>query len=340
MSKTWAKQSDIAKEAGVSIATVDRVINGRAGVSVVTTKRIWDTIDKIQGGVEHQKPIKIDVILPNENCSFLNHLSDSVDDFGGRYAREGVTIKRHHVKSYDPRSLADSLDKISTKTDGIAVIPMEDPFVRESIMNVCNKGIPVVTMLSSFNSQRTLGHIGPNNRAAGRTSAHLISMMTAGKTGKVAIFKGSQSYKYVDYQDRELGFVSAIKEYGPKLDVINGFEDIDDQEEAYEKAYEVISNNKDLIGIYSISGGTRSISRALYDLEKRDNIIWIGHELSVRSRELLLDGTMNAVINQEVSKEAENALHLLINYHRKNGTQAIMRPEEIKIDIFLRDNLP
>jgi len=338
VAKVWAKQSDIAEKAGVSIATVDRVINGRSGVSISTAKRIWDAVDELQGSLNPHKPLKFDVILPDGSGSFLNHLADNVIGLSDGYKREGITIKCHRVRSFDPKSLAALLDKVSKKTDGIAVMPMEDPFVRESIKNICNRDIPVVTMVSSFNSQRTIGHVGPNNRAAGRTSAHLISMMANNKAGSVAVFKGSQSFIYSDHQERELGFISALRDYSPNLEVIRNLETLDRYEEAYKKAIEIVEEYKDLVAIYSVGSGTRGIGRALRDLKKEKEIIWVGHELTSYSREFLLDGTMNAVINQEASKEAQDALKILTNYHRGNESSSL--PEEIKVDIFLRDNLP
>lgn len=339
MSKTWAKQSDIAEKAGVSIATVDRVINGRSGVTVHTANRIWKAVDEIQGDIIPHIPLKFDVILPDGSGTFLNHLADSVNSLSDAYIREGITIKCHRVKSFDPKSLAVLLDDVSTKTNGIAVMPMEDPFVRESIRNISkNKDIPIVTMVSSFNSQGTIGHVGPNNRAAGRTSAHLISMMTNQTTGKVAILKGSQSLIYSDHQERELGFISALREYNPNLEVMNNLETLDRQEEAYKITHKIICENKDLVAIYSVGSGIRGIGRAMCDLKKDKDIIWVGHELTPYSRELLLDGTMNAVINQEAIKEATYALQILTNYHRGNKDSA--KPEDINVDIFLRENLP
>lgn len=338
VTKTWAKQSDIAEKAGVSIATVDRVINGRSGVSVSTSKRIWESIDEIQGGLTPQKNLSFDVILPDGSGSFLNHLADSVNNLTDAYMREGISIKCHRVKSFDPKSLSTLLDKVSNKTDGIAVMPMEDPFVRESIKNICNQDIPVVTMVSSFNSQRTVGHVGPNNRAAGRTSAHLISMMTNNKAGQVAVFKGSQSLIYSDHQERELGFINALRDYNPNLEVIHNLETLDRNEEAYKKVHQIMEEYPNLVAIYSVGSGTRGIGNALRDLKKEKKIIWIGHELTSYSREFLLDGTMNAVINQEAAKEAHDALQILTNHYR--GDKSSFHPEEVKIDIYLRDNLP
>lgn len=344
MSKVWAKQSDIVREAGVSLATVDRVLNGRSGVNVQTAKKVWEAIDRLQGQDSNNqktthKPLKIDVVLPDGTGSFLNLLAERIAVLGETLLRDGITVRLHRVASFAPQKLADKLRKIGkTSTDGVAVMPLEDPFVREAVNNLCDQGIPVVTLVSSLSTQRTIGHVGPNNRAAGRTAAHLMALNLQKKAGTVGLFKGSHSLIYSDHQERELGFVSALREYAPHLKVSSHWEIQNDHEEAYKHTCELIAADKELVAIYSVGSGLRGIGQALIDSKKQDDIVCIGHDLTDYSRELLLNGTVNALIDQDVAQEAQNALQILIHQHR--GGENYHPPTDIKTDIYLRDNLP
>lgn len=344
MSKVWAKQSDIVREAGVSLATVDRVLNGRSGVNVQTAKKVWAAIDRLQGQdiktqkSEH-KSLKLDVILPDDSGSFLNLLAERIEVLGETLFRDGITVRTHRVASFDPQKLANKLREIGAAgTDGIAVMPLEDPFVREAVNNLCDQGIPVVTLVSSLSTQRTIGHVGPNNRAAGRTAAYLIDLMLKERKGTVALFKGSHSLMYSDHQERELGFVSALHEYAPELKVFSSWEIQNKQEEAYRRTCELVTGNDEIVAIYSVGSGISGIGKALQDCNKQDEIICIGHDLTDYSRELLLSGTVNALINQDVDLEAQNALQFLINQYRSDGNNK--KIAEIKVEVYLRDNLP
>uniref|UniRef100_A0A2A4YTJ0 LacI family transcriptional regulator n=1 Tax=OCS116 cluster bacterium TaxID=2030921 RepID=A0A2A4YTJ0_9PROT len=344
LSKVWAKQSDIVREAGVSLATVDRVLNGRSGVNVQTAKKVWEAIDRLQGQdirtqKTGQKPLKFDVILPDGTGSFLNMLAERIEVLGETLKRDGITVRTHRVASFAPQKLAEKLREIgATDTDGIAVMPLEDPFVREAVNHLCDQGIPIVTLVSSLSTQRTIGHVGPNNRAAGRTAAHLVALNLQGKTGTVGLFKGSHSLIYSDHQERELGFVSALHEYAPNLKVSSHWEIQNDHEEAYKHTRELIANDKNVLAIYSVGSGLRGIGQALIDSKKQHDIVCVGHDLTDYSRELLLNGTVNAVIDQDVDQEAVNALQFLILQHR--GGENSRAPVDIKTDIYLRDNLP
>ena len=82
--KVWAKQADIAKEAGVSLATVDRVLNNRPGVSIRTANKIWKAIEQLQQdsttlpATQHH-PLQLDVILPAGPNTFLNILAEKME---------------------------------------------------------------------------------------------------------------------------------------------------------------------------------------------------------------------------------------------------------------------
>ena len=73
-------------------------------------------------------------------------------------------------------------------------------------------------------------------------------------------------------------------------------------------------------------------------VERAKDVIFVGHELTPHSRRFLMRGTMDAVINQDPGHEARSAARVLMALGSK---QAIVTDQErIRIDIFVRDNLP
>lgn len=343
MAKVWARQSDIAREANVSLATVDRCLNKRPGVSIHTEKRIWEAIERLQSEFSGspalaQVPLTLDIILPAGPNSFLNMLADYAADFGTGLKQEGITVRCHRIEGFAPKILADCIQRLASDSDGIAVMALENPLVREAVNTVSDRGIPVVTLVSNLATQKTIGYVGLNNRAAGRTAAYLVNLNAHPKRGGVALFEGSIELAYSDHQEREFGFTDALREYAPDLKIIGKWATQDNHEEAYDKTRRVLDDNPELVAIYSIGGGVRGIGRALQDSGREQDVICIGHDLTYYTREFLLDGTLNAIINQDPREEAEAALNLLVDYHRKGN---IKNPQvHIKTDVFFRENLP
>ena len=64
----------------------------------------------------------------------------------------------------------------------------------------------------------------------------------------------------------------------------------------------------------------------------------LAHDLSDTNRKALIRGTIDAVINQDPGHEVRSAIRVLIA--KADNVPLIKSQERIRIDIFLRDNLP
>ena len=68
------------------------------------------------------------------------------------------------------------------------------------------------------------------------------------------------------------------------------------------------------------------------------DVVFIAHELTPFSRRHLIRGTIDAIINQDPGHEARSATRLLIA--ERENTPYDAGQERIRIDIFIRDNVP
>ena len=72
--------------------------------------------------------------------------------------------------------------------------------------------------------------------------------------------------------------------------------------------------------------------------QKGREIVTIGHELSDHSRKALENGLFDAVLNQDAGHEVRSAIRVL--KAKADGMPVIAAQERIRIDIFIRNNLP
>ncbi|HYJ99423.1 MAG TPA: LacI family transcriptional regulator, partial [Burkholderiaceae bacterium] len=89
---------------------------------------------------------------------------------------------------------------------------------------------------------------------------------------------------------------------------------------------------------YSIGAGNRGIQAALERNGRAAGIVWICHELTPHARQALLSGVADAVINQDAGHEVRSACRLALA--AVSGERVLHDQERIRIDIFLRDNMP
>jgi LacI family transcriptional regulator len=327
---------DIARESGVSTATVDRVLNNRNGVSERTRSIVLETarrLDYFGAPRTDSDVIRLDFVLPQGTNSFVVNLRSQIERQSA--AQQIVSAHIHDVEGFNPISLAEKLYEIKDHTQGVALIALDHPAVREAIRSLSESGVHVVTLVSDILHVPRTGYVGIDNRAAGRLGGYLLGrFLSSTAPRKVALFAGSLSYR--GHEEREMGFRHMISEEFPHLDVVELREIRDDRRRAYEEATALLSRHPDLAGIYNIGAGNSGIGRAIEEHGREKSIIFIGHELTEDTKKLLLSGRMDAVIDQNPRVEAREAIAMLT--HAVAG-----KPFEYhapRLQVVFKENIP
>ncbi|ACG62746.1 TPA: catabolite control protein A [Streptococcus equi subsp. zooepidemicus] len=83
---------DVAREAGVSMATVSRVVNGNKNVKENTRKKVLEVIDRLDyrpnavaRGLASKKTTTVGVVIPNIANSYFSILAKGIDDIAAMY---------------------------------------------------------------------------------------------------------------------------------------------------------------------------------------------------------------------------------------------------------------
>ena len=334
---------DVARTAGVSLATVDRVLNHRSGVHAETAERVQAAVDllkyrpdRLAARLARGRDHRFRFVLPTGDNAFMQALEKEVLSAAERFADERVQIDIDHVDVFDGDVLADALEKLRGEVDGVAVVALDHPTVREAIDDLTNAGVTVVTLVSDVPRARRAHYVGIDNSAAGRTAASLLGRFLAGRGGKVGLIAGSIALR--DHIERQLGFEQVITRDFPQLQLLPVREGRDDDERVEALATGLLNEHPDVIGIYSAGAGNGGIVAALDKAGRARDVVFIAHELTQFSRRHLIRGTIDAIINQDPGHEARSATRLLMA--EREGIPIYASQERIRIDIFLRENVP
>lgn len=335
---------DVAAEAGVSLATVDRVINGRKGVSATTVQRVNKVIERLDfrrdvfaASLATNREYRFRFILPEvAGNAFMTHLGQQVRIAAHRLADQRVLVSESRYREFDGADLCRVLGGIdSTETMGVAVVAVDTPEVREAIDALVDRGVGVVTLVSDVTPSRRLDCIGINNLAAGRVAASLLGRFLGGRTGSIALVAGFLMLD--DHVARRLGFEQTMRRDFPGLSLLPVVEGRDDSRVSAPLVGGLLDAHPDLIGLYSMGAGNRGVIEALETRGRQREVTVIAHELTPHSRRALISGTFDAVIHQEAADEVENAVQVLKAFiDGRTG----FAPSRVRIDIFVRDNLP
>jgi LacI family transcriptional regulator len=336
VNKSRPKLDEIARLAGVSKATVDRVLNNRSGVQEHTRLHVLKVLAELSGEVGDEarnKPIRLDFVLPGGTNAFIADLAAHLERQQER--RDHVEIVIHRLAGIEPEEIALKLDSLRPVSQGVGLIGLDSPLVREAVRKLIAGGVSVLTLVSDISHVGRISYVGIDNRAAGRLAGYLIGRFLPGARGKVALIAGALAYR--GHEEREMGFRHILQERFPDMEMVAPREIREDPERAYEEVGALLQDYPDLLAIYCIGAGSEGVARALIEHKREKDIVFIGHDLTDDTRRFLLDGVMDAVIDQNARVEARDAVDRLVRAVR--GENDISHTT-VRIQSVFPENIP
>lgn len=335
--------NDIARVAGVSLATVDRVLNDRPGVRNATIEKVRNAINELgyvrdtaAANLARRRIYNLMFVLPQTQNEFVVALKSQIGDHALKGVNERTRISVTSVAPFDPEELVRVLDQIDpAETDGVAVFGPETPSVRDAVKRLRDRGVAVLALVSDLPSSDRDHFVGIDNISAGRTAAQLMGRFVRGP-GKILVITGSRLAR--DHLERRQGFDLVMSEDFPDLEVIASIEGRDDPSLIYGMLPQIFESYPDLRGVYSSAAGNAGLIQYLSEHKPTDNFVVIAHELTPMSRRALQDGTFDALINQDTGHLVRSAVRVL----RATADNVPFNPaqERIRIDIYLKENIP
>jgi LacI family transcriptional regulator len=334
---------DIAREAGVSLATVDRVLHNRPGVRPDTMRRVKEAIARnafqphvAAAELARGRARRFAFVMPSGPNPFMQQIESYLGEMSAWLSARRLAVEMVATDVFDGPVLAASLEGLVGDYDGVAVVALDHPGVRAAINDLVDGGTKVVTLVSDVPSSRRHHYIGIDNIAAGRTAGALVGRLGGPRKGKVAIVAGSQGLR--DHAERIFGFNQVMVSEFPGLDVLPVLESRDDDERSEQLMTKLLGKHSDIVGLYNVGAGTAGVAKALMESGREKQVVFVGHDVTVLTRKLLLQGAMAAAISQNPGHEARAAVRVLLALAR--GEPILSEQEKIRIDIVMRDNLP
>src|SRR5437660_5376683 len=131
---------DIAREAGVSVATVDRVLHSRPGVRPDTVRRVQETIARnafqphvAAAELARGRARRFAFIMPSGANPFMQQIEAYLGEMSAWLLARRLSVEMINTDVFDPFVLAASLETLSGDYDGVAVVALDHPGVRAAI---------------------------------------------------------------------------------------------------------------------------------------------------------------------------------------------------------------
>ena len=340
--KRRATVHDVARAAGVSLATVDRVLNSRPGVRAATAEKVEDAIRQLGFSrdlnaslMARARDLHVVFFIPDGSNEFMDSLAEAVDRRFGPALAERIHLETRRMRALDAAALARDLDRLDPRScDCAVIVASEEPEIITAVDAASRRGIAVMTLVSDLPGSARRHFIGIDNVAAGRTAASLMGRFLP-QGGKVAVVAGSLHLR--DHAERLEGFRAALSAEFDTVEIIGPLEGHDERTETEGIIGKLLGEHPDLAGLYNLGAGNAGLVEALDRSGRAGSIRVIAHELTRPTRDGLNSGVIDVVLDQnpdgEIREAISSARALAL------GTGRAAATDTIEIGIFLRDNL-
>jgi LacI family transcriptional regulator len=335
---------EIARRAGVSAATVDRVLHKRKGVSSKTRDRINAIIAELnyQPNLHAQrlasrKVVHIATLIPesSDETSFWKGPLKGIEEAEAEVMQYSVKVHKFFYDQDNRKSFAKQAKAIlKMKPDGILLAPS---FMEESVdfVEACDEqGIPYVFMDSDIPGRNNLSYIGPDLYQSGFLAAHLISYLLH-ENDRVLIVNISKEIDSDHHLRRkEEGFRAYYKEHGQEDIIVK--KDIHRLDHASIEAgiARELQRHQNIRVIFVTNSRVSAVAPYVRQLKKK--VILIGYDFLQENIDYLHDRTIDFLICQKPLQQAYKGVMALYQYIAFSTPQA--KINYMPIDIITKEN--
>ncbi|UWR31799.1 LacI family DNA-binding transcriptional regulator (plasmid) [Sulfitobacter sp. W002] len=333
--------SDVARAAGVSYATADRVINNRGNVADKSIAKVREAVTALgyvrnvaAANLSRGRIYKLAFLIPRGSNAFFNRIRQHIDHVAAHHVSERVTAEVIEVAAFAVEGLQDSISALLERDfDGVAIVGLQSAALEAPLAELRAKGVAVVGLVSDLPHAARAAYIGIDNIAAGRTAGRMVGLAHGGKGGQVQTFAGSLDAR--DHAERLAGFREVLNADFPQVRVLDPIMTKDDAQVLRAQTQEVLTQQR-LTALYNVGAGNSGLIAALRGGQGKRPFCVV-HELVAHSRQALMERQIDLVIDQRPDVEINRAFTVL---RALIDAKDLPPMPELVPTIYVRDNLP
>jgi LacI family transcriptional regulator len=299
---------EIAVQAGLSVATVDRVLNDRPGVRLLTRQRVAEAIRDLEAQSRQRaltgRKFIIDLVM-EAPARFTAAVRGALEAELPTLEPAVFRSRFHLWEVVAVETLVQALDRVRDNgSHGVILKAPDLPEVVAAVDRLVQAGIPVVTLATDLPHSRRRAYVGIDNRAAGETAAYLIGAWLGTLRAKILVTLSSNRFR--GEEEREAGFRVALRKHHPNLGIVEVSEGHGMDAETVALARRALSEDRSILGAYSIGGGNTAVLAAFADAGRICSV-FVAHDLDADNARLLREGRISVVLHHDLRQDMRTA---------------------------------
>jgi LacI family transcriptional regulator len=292
----------LARAAGVSVATVDRLLNGREGVKPDTAAAILAAARRLgHPALARLAPsdpgalptVRLGVLLHKKGQAFYRAFAEAMTQAAAAHPGYRIDLIMAFAASQSPTEMAALLRGMIGRCDVLAATAVNHPDITAAVGDVQATGVPVFALLSDFALPVRAGYLGLDNLRAGRMAGWAIALAADGP-GTVALFVGGA--RWHGHEQRDAGFRAYLRARAPRLRVLDTAVNLETRQLTHDATVSLLAHTPDLRGIYVAGGGMEGAIAALAQQRRSGQVALVVNELTPESRAGLTAGVVTMAI--------------------------------------------
>ena len=294
--------TDIAREAGLGPATVDRVLNERPNVSPRARERVvraaealgYPLPSSLKRRKRDERPVlNLGFVLHKKGQAFYQKFAREIE--AACEARADVVIQTQirFAASQSPADFAEEISAAAEGADVVAATAVNHASLSRLADDLTRAGTPVYSLLNDFGGRSGAGYFGMDNVKVGRLAGWMMATRRQ-RPGKVALFVGGT--RWHGHALREEGFRAYLRDHAPEIVPLDTAVNLETRQLTYEATLALLNRAPDLAGLYVAGGGMEGAIAAVRELRPEERCTLIVNELTPESRAALSEGIVTMVI--------------------------------------------
>lgn len=327
---------DIAFQAGLSTATVDRVINDRGGVRRQTKARVEAALAELhqqeKAAALAGRTYVFDVIMETPD-RFSNAVRAAFESEAVAFLPTVLRSRFHVAEQMREQDMLQLIAKVRRRgSHGVVLKAADTPAIAQAVAELSEANIPVITLVTDLPNSRRIAYAGADNRAAGETAAYLIGSRVSAGTVLVTL----SSSRFRGEEEREIGFRRLLRKRWPHLGILEISEGYGKDFATGEQVRAALARDASINAVYSIGGGNRAIINA-FVAAGRPIACFVGHDLDRDNVELLRQERLHYVLHHNLSSDAASVFRAFLK--SRHAIPQMAGPQLSAIEIITPFNL-
>ncbi|MFB5679160.1 substrate-binding domain-containing protein [Paenibacillus terreus] len=336
---------EISQMIGISVATVDRVLNNRGNVKPATYRKVMDklqelnyTPNKSASFLSRKKELSLAIVFPELPDYFWDQIERGVRTAYEELRDYGLHIELFKSEKYDlEKQKQVVMDLIESKTfDAIAISPNDSEEMADIIDKGIDSGIPICTFNNDSPLSKRLFYVGCDYRIAGRLAADLLCKFS-GSHGRVGLITSDASSvpsaTTFQMQQKIMGFREVIAEYGN----VEMTQMLKLKQEEYENPDTFADLFSQVDSVYVTSAKLQVVAAHLEKAELAGKVALVGHDITTEIFEFLRRNVVTATICQDPVNQGYLTVKTLFA-HLAYGEKINMRENITKLELVTKEN--